>query len=152
MTNSEHRYEVCTHCHLFVEENPSYYPGADYAPFVHLSRDDREDEAIDRSHAAEPSGQVLSLSDWKKYGSVAMRARFEVGLYEGFLELQEHGIYDTYPLTALVEFTVEQYRSMALSAIRMNFGEFNEWLLTWERRGHGKIIMAARLDNLMPTV
>lgn len=68
-------YEKCHDCHLFVEPNDDTVPGT--AGYVHLCGDDTEDEALDASHDARPSGMQATLAVWQSYGPPAMRARFE---------------------------------------------------------------------------
>lgn len=68
-------YERCKHCHLFVERNE--VDGQGIAAFVHLHRGDEADEALDDSHEAEPSGELATLSVWRRYGPALMRARFD---------------------------------------------------------------------------
>lgn len=148
---SEHSYTKCDQCHLFVDKNSAYEDDNTLAQYIHLSRGDEDDDALDCTHDAVPSNQTRTLAEWKQTGPPAMRARFEVDLYEGFLDLQENGLYDAYPVTALVEFA-HQYPDEGLDAIGNRMGEFHQWLEYWERYGHGRIIMAARLDRLMPTV
>lgn len=72
-------YEKCAICHLFVEPNTAYEANwpSNTAPFVHLCNDDYpEDEALDASHEAHPSGVQLPLAVWKQYGPAHMRAMF----------------------------------------------------------------------------
>jgi len=151
LRNREYVYEKCANCHLFVEENSAFDGGEIIAPFIHLARGDDDDEAIENDHDATPSGQKRTRAWWRKNGPLPLRARFEVALYEGFLELQKNGIYDAYPVTALVEFAYE-YPDEGLNAIGNRTGDFHEWLQYWERVNHGKLIMSARLDRMMPNL
>lgn len=66
-------YQKCAYCHLFIERQDEY-PGQ--AEYVHLTRGDDADEAIDSTHEAWPSGQFGTLELWMQFGSPAMRARF----------------------------------------------------------------------------
>ena len=83
MTN--HLYEKCLVCHLFVEANAAYaaYPAGGIgitgiARYMHLCNDDYpEDEALDASHEPQPSGVRLPLAVWRVYGSAHLRARFD---------------------------------------------------------------------------
>ena len=67
-------YTKCTECHLFVEEND--VDGPNIAPYVHLSRGDEADEAIEATHDATPSDQTETLDYWRVNGPAEMRARF----------------------------------------------------------------------------
>jgi hypothetical protein len=69
-------YERCAECHLFVEPNDSYEPGLGIAEYLHLHRGNREDELLDETHEAKPSGERRDLAYWKQHGPHAMRARF----------------------------------------------------------------------------
>lgn len=73
---SEHLYEKCRDCHLFVEPNDAHKPGTEIAEFVHLSRGNDPDEALDASHEPVPSGMRANLATWRVFGPVAMRERF----------------------------------------------------------------------------
>ena len=67
-------YEKCRECHLFIEENVD--SGPDIAPFVHLTRGDAADDAIDETHEAKSSGEIHTLAYWRKNGPDKMRERF----------------------------------------------------------------------------
>jgi len=71
------RAEKCAHCHLFVEANDDYVPGAGIAEYVHLHRGTPADEQLDNDHEAAASGDVRTLAEWKADGPVAMRMRFD---------------------------------------------------------------------------
>lgn len=150
METNTHGYEKCAHCHLFVEPNDAYEPGL--AEYVHLSRGDADDDALDDSHEAAPSGEVHMLMAWAAHGPVEMRSRFDTALYRTVTDLQALGI-EPYksraPVTAFVEFMHERGSVGGLSE---NLHEFLAWLEEWERTPHGKIIMNAWLDKRMPTV
>lgn len=73
-------YEKCAGCHLFIQENSEYgginYNRDDIAEHVHLHRGTPEDEDLDGSHEARPSGQKATLAVWKQFGPQEMRQRF----------------------------------------------------------------------------
>lgn len=76
--------EKCKHCHLFIEGNASFEdstPELPIARYVHLSRGDDADEALE-NHEAEPSGMIATLKTWRAYGPREMRARFHDHLHE----------------------------------------------------------------------
>lgn len=146
---NQYEYEKCAHCHLFVEPVDEA-DALDRNFFMHLARGDDDDNAIESDHDAMPSGEKNTLVWWKYNGPLAMRARFEVDLYEQTLRMQESGMYDEYPTTALVEFITDGHNhTMSTTEFR---ARLEEWLETWERTEHGKAITHARLDRLMPTV
>lgn len=146
---SEHQYTKCNQCHLFVETNPAYEDDNTLAQYIHLSRGDDEDTAIEESHDAAPSGEKRTLAWWKANGPLPIRARFDVDLYEQTLRVQSLGLFDEYSTTALVEFITDGHRDLGTTTFRR---DFEEWLETWKHIGHGKLITLARLDKLMPTV
>lgn len=69
-------YEKCAHCHLFIEANDDAVDDPTLAAYLHLSRGDEADEAIESTHDAAPSGDRRTIADWKQSGPAAMRARF----------------------------------------------------------------------------
>lgn len=70
-------YEKCADCHLFIDDNNAYTDDVpNIARWIHLSRGDEADEAIEGTHDAAPSGMLATLSAWRAYGPEAMRARF----------------------------------------------------------------------------
>lgn len=70
--------EKCAHCHLFIGDsgNSEDEIAEGLAEYIHHSRGDDADEAIELSHDAAPSGQRRPLSWWKANGPAAMVARF----------------------------------------------------------------------------
>lgn len=72
---NDHFYEKCRDCYLFVEPNDSS-PGAGIAEFVHLTRGNDADNAVEGTHDAVPSGMKANLPTWQVFGPVAMRERF----------------------------------------------------------------------------
>ncbi len=140
-------YEKCAHCHLFIERNED--PGPGWADYFHMHRGDEDDEALDAAHEAEPSGQKHTLAWWKANGPLEMRARFDPELYHQTVRMQESGMYDNYPTTALVEFITDGHRDTPTTRFR---AELEDWLQMWVQTVHGKIIMTAYLDRVMPTV
>jgi hypothetical protein len=145
---SKYEYEKCAHCHLFVDLVDEA-DALETASYTHMARGDDDDNAIEESHDAEPSGEKHLLDWWYVHGPLAMRARFEVDLYEQTLGMQSLGLFDEYSTTALVEFITDGRRDLGTTTFRR---DFEEWLEIWERTGHGKLITHARLDRLMPTV
>lgn len=75
-----HIAEKCAHCHLFIEDQSGYadalLPEVEIARYVHLTRGDEADEAIDATHDAEPSGLRATIAAWKLFGPLQMRERF----------------------------------------------------------------------------
>lgn len=74
-------YEKCAHCHLFIESNGEI-PATEadrggIAEYVHLTRGDAADNAIEETHDATPSGMRATLAVWKAFGPLAMRQRFD---------------------------------------------------------------------------
>lgn len=77
MSAFSYTFEKCGGCHLFVEPNDVSEDMTGIAPYIHLHRGDRHDEALDETHQAIPSGEVRSLTHWKEQGPYAMKARFD---------------------------------------------------------------------------
>jgi hypothetical protein len=71
-----HTVEKCAHCHLFVESNDAVSVEQGFAEYIHLSRGDEADEAIEGTHEAKPSGLIATLDTWKQFGPLEMRKRF----------------------------------------------------------------------------
>lgn len=69
-------YEKCAHCHLFVEPNDDATGDPALAAYLHLHRGTPEDEELDSSHEASPSGDIRTLAEWKLTGPPEMIARF----------------------------------------------------------------------------
>lgn len=147
---NQYAYEKCAHCHLFVELVDEA-DALETASYIHMARGDGDDNAIEDSHDAMPSGEAHTLAWWKENGPLAMRARFEVDVYEQMLDIQEQGGLTAYPVTALVEYYTE-HPEWGFNDPTESLDAFHEWLEEWERTGHGKVITHARLDRLMPTV
>jgi hypothetical protein len=69
-------FEKCGGCHLFVEPNDVHEDMEGIAPYIHLHRGDRHDEALEETHEAVPSGEKHKLTYWAEHGPNAMKARF----------------------------------------------------------------------------
>jgi hypothetical protein len=155
-TTDDDLFEVCMHCHLFVEDAHPFPAHPEQSVFFHLHSDSEADRKLDESHEATPSGMFATLVTWRTFGPRAMRERFTDMCVRSDLTADKLSPGDTVRILTTPEeakwghryqkgavakvLAVENWRSIVVTSIHTPVGVDVPTVIVGDRRVPGQVI------------